>query len=328
MSATASDRPSAAALGFLWLTGLWIGTVATFKLLAGNPADLPAVVRDLPLGIELGLLFKIIIGIEFGCVGLAAYTPKLAWPFLLGALLTFDGILVQQLLTGSTSCGCFGGAITMDPRVMLGIDSVLLLGILFTRPWRMSTFHPPGWLSLPLVLGLAYLLPIHFDRQVKDPPPPKRPQIENGGKTGEHPKEEGTDAAENVGQQGYVVLEPQTWVGKSIFECQVASYVGEAIYELPLPQPGLMVLWRQDCHECAHHLEILATQTQNYPAVFLIQLRQAKDTPETNLVHIKPMGPNVFEGSMPATYDYVATTPVVLELDADGKITSAQEGAQ
>ena len=88
---------------------LWLLAGAGFKLLAGTPNDLPPVVRDFPL--ELGLTYKLVIGLELCVAFLALLQPKWSWVPVVAVFLVFDAILAGML--SEASCGCFGSTITI-----------------------------------------------------------------------------------------------------------------------------------------------------------------------------------------------------------------------
>jgi hypothetical protein len=116
------------------LAGMWILAGALAKLFLGTPKDLPELVRRLsPFGLDL--TFHLVIGVELSIVCLAWILPRLAWPVVLLLFGFFDFILVSQLRAGAESCGCFGASIHVSPKIMLCVDSALLLALLWTRPW-------------------------------------------------------------------------------------------------------------------------------------------------------------------------------------------------
>ena len=159
-----SRSKSPLAIAWIGLIGAWILAGGLFKLFLGTPADLPRVVREFPL--ELGLVYKLAITAELAIGSLALLKPRWGWLPALSLLFVFDVVLTTQIAGGEASCGCFGGSITVPPWAMLAIDSVLLLGLLATRPW--SAFGPGAH---PLIasgaLAVALVLPWPFDRQVK-----------------------------------------------------------------------------------------------------------------------------------------------------------------
>jgi len=142
-------RPNLARVA-LTLGLLWLAAGALYKLFEGSPNDLPATVKDLsPL--DALATMRLAVGIELAVIGLVIALPRIGWFFLSGTFAVFSAVLVPLVLAGEESCGCFGGNITIDPKVMLAVDGALLAAILATRPWR----------TLPREAGLgaAALLP-------------------------------------------------------------------------------------------------------------------------------------------------------------------------
>lgn len=133
----------------LTLSLLWLAAGALYKLFEGSPNDLPALVKN---ATELGALdtLRVTIGIELAVIGLVIALPRIGWFFLAGAFATFIAVLVPLVMEGAASCGCFGGNIEIDPRVMLAVDGGLLLFLLSTRPWR--TLPKGSGLGLPALL--------------------------------------------------------------------------------------------------------------------------------------------------------------------------------
>jgi len=130
---------------------LWLAAGALFKLFEGSPNDVPESVRDLsPFG-ALNTM-RVAIGVELAVVGAVIALPRIGWLFLAALYCVFIGALLPLALSGETSCGCFGGNITISPWLMLGIDASLLVAVLATKPWR----------ALPKESGLGFvaLLPI------------------------------------------------------------------------------------------------------------------------------------------------------------------------
>ena len=296
----------------LRLAGLWIATGALFKLLAGTPADLPPVVRNLPL--DLGLTYKLAIGIELGVVSLVMLRPRLAWPLVAGMMAVFDVILLGML--GDESCGCFGGSITVPPWAMLTVDSVFLLGILFTRPWsRLGTSSVPMAAAVVIAaLGLA--LPWFFDRQVEGPVVAKT----DGATTTLQP---GDPEETSSGLKPWLELNLKEMEGKELSETAFANYV--EVYNTP--PDALWIVWRATCDHCAEHLEHLAQTEQGQRELVLLQLHEEQDTETNRVVHAMPTGDFVYTLEMPADVDYVITTPG--ELDVEGYVVQrGEEGVE
>ena len=91
-----------------------VRVAATYLLLGalakagwGAPDDLPRVLRENVHG-SLTVLFQLVVGLELLTALTAMITPRLGWPVLATLLLGFSGILVEQVVAGESTCGCFG----------------------------------------------------------------------------------------------------------------------------------------------------------------------------------------------------------------------------
>ncbi len=285
------------------LVALWLLTGAFFKLFVGTPNDLPPVVRSLPL--EAGLTYNLAISIELSLGFCALVKPSWAWFLLCGVLLTFDGVLITQLAAGDANCGCFGSKITMPPWLMLTIDSVLLCGLVISRPWRgMPRGLPVSVPILTIAIGLA--MPWFLDRQIT---------------TGEITSDGETLGASNA----WILLDIEDWIGREIFDTPLAEApLSDHIDVDSLLPEGLWVFWRQTCDHCAEHLAQLAVQEVGERIVTLIQLREPFDTEGNRVVHLLPTGGFVQSVALPESIQYVIQTPAEMLLE-NGKIVGAKE---
>lgn len=326
MNAAAAASPASAASrdgsnrGFALIAALavaaWILAGALFKLLHGTPNDLPAILRELPLSIDL--VYKLAIAIELALVGLTVLKARWAWPLLALTLLVFDAILLQQIASGATSCGCFGSKLAMSPRRMLLIDSALLLALLASRPWSgLRARGAPALVVLP-VCALLAALPWALDRRV-DTIVPARPSASvptGGAPAPAQPAGQGPTAL--LGS--YAVLEPASWIGRDVWDTQLAQWID--VESLALD--GTWVLYRRTCDHCAAHLERMSREDKGERAIVLVRIVEARDTDQNQLVHVLPQGSHVMHAELPAAVDFVVTTPVILELES-GVVRSAVE---
>jgi hypothetical protein len=280
--------------------GLWVLAGAGFKLFLGTPADLPALVRDVPL--ELGLTYRLAITIEL-CVGfLALLRPRWAWLPLVGMYLVFDAILLTML--GEESCGCFGSQVTIAPVTMLVIDTALLIGCLATRPWSRLRPGPPGLAMIAAALAAGIVLPWIFDRQAQ---PGGDGSLEVDGRPVE-------------GQ--WLELDVESWVGRTLAETPLAAHLDlDAMI-----QDGLWVLYRSTCDHCAEHLAKLAQSEVGERFITLVRLREPTDNEANRVVHLVPEGGFVQNAELPDSLTYILTTPADLFVE-NGVIVDAHEGA-
>lgn len=286
------------ATGVVRVAGAWILAGALFKLLLGTPADLPQVVRDLPL--DWGLTYRLSIGVELCVAALAFLRPRWAWPVLAAVFLAFDVVLFTQIRAGEASCGCFGSNVPITPELMMAIDSVLLIGMLAARPWS-ATPRQANAPVLAVVCAVGLLLPWLFDREAQP-----------GGEGGEP----------GLGR-GYVNLSVEDWVGQSIYDTELAKWIEGDPYMLP--GDGLWVVWRWTCEHCADHLRELAVSQPDHPFIVLVRLKEPHDNDANRAVFELPQGDHVLEASCPDTVDYVITTPAELLLE-NTLIVEATEG--
>ncbi len=282
------------------LAGAWLLAGALFKLFAGTPADLPPVVRDLPL--ELGLTYNLAITVELCVAALAFLRPRWAWLLLIGAFVTFDAVLLTMI--GDESCKCFGSTITLPPWVMLAIDSTFLLLLIVTKPWKNLR---PGGANFVLVVGalaLGVVLPWVLDRQASDAP--SSAANERGPVDGQ-----------------WLELDIENWVGKDVWDTPLYARMEDSSN---LPLDGLWVIYRSTCEHCAEHLATLQQTEVGARMVTLIRLKERTDTEANRVVHAVPTGDFVQHVALPDTLDYIIQTPGDMELEG-GRIVSAREAA-
>lgn len=277
------------------LAVLWIAAGAAFKLFAGTPADLPQAVRDFPLGLDL--TYKLAIGAELSIVFAAFLRPKLAWPAVVALFLVFEGILSLGLVAGDESCGCFGTDVVISPLVMMIIDSVLLVGILATRPWRSSSKGIGSIWLIPILVVISVATPfLYIGKQ-------------DGGLDGEG----------NVADR-YVLLNMDTWPDKYIYDTELAKYLPELD---TLPTDGTYAFYRSTCEHCAAHLEEMAMNDDGTLPIVLLRILEKGDNEKNWIVHTMPTGPHVIELNMPEG-EYMLTTPADFRLEG-GVVVEARD---
>jgi len=313
------------ALVALPLATLWLLTGACFKLFLGTPNDLPEVVKDLPMA--LGLTYQLAIAIELVFVVLALCLPRIGWMAIAAIYVVFELLLLQLVAAGADSCGCFGSKVTITPPVMMGIDGVLLVLLLASKPWKNAGAGLNKLLVLVLCIA-GFALPFLFSREVKIVPTRNKPVLEDSTSgEAESPIQSETEppVEPDTGSftKGFTILDLESWVGELIYDTPLAELIEQDISIIPTE--GLWVLWRADCDHCAEHLEELEANPPPEIFLTLVQLKQSSDTDENRVVHILPSGPTVIEVSLPDTLDYAVNTPGELRLEG-AVIVSAEEG--
>lgn len=299
--AVPTDRKPFALL-VVWLIAAWVLTGAVFKLVWGTPALLPEVVRDLPL--ELGLTYKLAIGIELAIVAVALTRPRWGWVLEALLLLVFDLVLTTQIGAGVENCGCFGGKFSMSPKLMMAIDTALLVALLCAKPWR-SLRGRSGPLVPVALAAVGLALPWLHDREVQ----------------------QGEVVADGKPVEGqWIDLAPEKWVGTEIRSTPLGQAPLDRYLKLDeLPLDGLWVFWRATCEHCAMHLQQMAAHDYGELPLTLIQLEEPHDTLANRVVHVLPEGAFVHNARLPPSIAYLMQTPAELLLEG-GKIVGAAEG--
>jgi len=335
-------------LGFLWLAA-----GALFKLFEGSPNDLPATVKALsPLGALETL--RAAIAVELAVLGLVIALPRVGWFFLSGAFAVFIAVLLPLVASGETSCGCFGGNITIAPTVMLGIDAALLALLLATKPWRsLPQGSGLGAATLPPLLAVAALAPYMKIQDTALPPVAPRTQSEGsapaapeapaasadapaldapaaeslaaaGAPTGAPVASPASDPLAALGLPEFRELRIQDLVGQDVWSTELLNfyeYGATAGYAQGTFQPDShVVVYRQTCEHCEEHLkQIWEEQQRGEPqwqgrTIVLLRLVETKDTDENNRCRVLPE-PSEKISFPPLKRGYGITTPFTFDLD-------------
>lgn len=298
MGVDPTDPPSRAPLAAdlaARLAGLWILAGCLLKAWLGTPADLPEVVRSIPLA--LGTLFSLALGLE-AFVGLATLLrPGRFWPAAALLLVAFLVVLLTQVAAGASSCGCFGATVPVPPWVMLAVDAALLVVLLLARPWRLARGGRPDLVVGVAALAVAVALPILFDRELKPgEPPTTRPG----------------------GLRPYLVAEVETWEGKRPADTDLGRFV-----DLTLARDGMWILFRESCEVCAECLRMIAALERGEREITLVRVPEKKTSAPPRHVHALPQGGFVHVIDLPDTVDWTIDTPSRLDVEG-GVIRTAR----
>ena len=299
------------ALTAMRVASLWLAAGALFKLFAGSPADLPGHLIELVGKGNITLFFRAAIAIELCVVALTWLKPRLGWFFLACTFGVFIAVLVKPVMDGDASCGCMGGSVSIHPILMMSIDSVLLISILATRPWKMvRTKGAP----LALILGVLAIC-IAAPWIVIKTGIPTAPPVD--------PSNAGTEAPVEPEGPRFVVLDFDTWVGKSIYDADfpLTPHLEGNIEELA--SDGSWIFWRMTCDHCAKHLLELTGTYAGEPLVLIRDYEEQDETQEP-AVTLMPEGPSVQHVSLRKGPVYVMTTPVEM-IVAGGDVVSVED---
>ncbi len=319
------------ALWALRIAAAWLLAGAAFKLFSGNPNFMPPLVRVIT-PFTLVLTYHVAISIELALVSLALLKPRLGWAPIAALFVFFLVLLVDMMIQGQASCGCFGESFSMPPAAMLAIDGIVLGGVLATRPWSSLTGPGAPWAVTALALAVAIALPwvVIGDHGAPVVPanvttststsgssstsssrgssapqgggtqndgsrgtaPPVEPGTTNQGQPTSTTKT--TTPPADPAQKIWVELHPEKWAGRSIYDVtELTKYVATDA----IPSDGRIVFWRQGCTHCADHLRQMANETITEP---LLLVQVPDDLKDSRAVDAMPSGANVTEISLPA----------------------------
>jgi len=306
---TTKDAPLARLA--LWLCAIWLAAGAFAKLVWGSPVLLPDVIRNYtPL--SLTWTYTLVIGIEFALVSLCFLRPRQAWPAMVALFVFFDFVLTTQIAAGAESCGCFGGGLKVSPKLMMSVDSALLLLLLVSKPWIALRWRGAGIGLVFALVVLAFGAPAFwiYQRQSESPPPPPP---SNGTKAEVPPL---------VKHPDWLELHPEHWVGKSVYDLEELT---KWIPAEKLPSDGKLVLWRQGCTHCAEHLRAMANGDKGEQPILLLQIQD--DEKDSRAVDALPSGAHVATAEFPKGMQVVLETPWEISV-AGGNVVAALDRAK
>jgi len=268
------------------LAALWLAAGAFFKLFAGTPADLPRSLLDALPREHWGLLLESAVAAELTITFVALLRPRHAWPAVVAVFLLFEVVLVDGLLAGDSSCGCFGASVVFPPWLMMGIDGMLLLAILLSRPWR-SRARPIGPVVLaPVAAVLCIVLPFWY--------------IED--------------------ELRWYELDITSWSDQFVYDTELSSVLPDLE---AMPVDGLYVFYRPDCEHCSHHLQEIAMADDGSRPIVLIRIdEEGQGDP---LVQTLPIGGHVIETALMRGPQYLVEAPAEFSLEG-GVVRNPREG--
>ena len=327
---------------------LWILTGALLKLAERTPKLLP---RNIwmtgdRIGIDLYWLLAGLIVLELLAIGLMWFAPRLAKPTAVFMLVCFCVILLAEILSGNTACGCLG-AYSPPPWVMLLIDGSLLLGVLLFAtspgqgPWLPAARRVPiaAWVGAgALACGLWILPQASATAEVVADPP--------GGAAEDEPVDEATAPAATPVQpqvastagvsissgastgprrarklEPYHVPRPDTWQGRRWQDIPLAQFMPTWPTDVTA---GLryVVFYSKSCSHCQDLFQQQFYQPPVPTAIVAIPESKTGFNPDTWL----PMEcPGCEELDMPVGSDWIISTPLVVALE-NGIVQCAREG--
>lgn len=233
-----TNSRAAGTIGTLLCRGvvpLWILTGAVFKLVERDPKNLPKniVENAMKLDLDLFVLLRTLIGLEFLAAGVMLFVPRLSRVMALFMLSMFCLILIGEMATGNiTSCGCFG-KVPIAPWQMLIIDGLLLTGVILFKPRKdamAAGARPARWPVVAALVwivagfGAAFGVP---DKQAApvDPPPhggtPQNPDVPSGNGSTPPPVPVASGPGSLPLPKNYL-FDQETWAGKKWEDLKIA----------------------------------------------------------------------------------------------------------
>lgn len=282
------------------VAGVWILAGCLLKAFLGTPADLPPIVRRVPL--PLGTTFAVVLGIEAFVGLMALLRPGRAWPLAVGLLLAVTGVAATQLIAGEISCGCFGATISIHPAAMVAIDLAVLAVLLVSRPWRLAKGGSLDLIFSVAALVAAVALPLAVNRE------------------GTVESTKAGSGSANAKLRRWVNLEMDKWPGKPIAETSIAKAL-----TLPEPTDGVWIFYRESCAVCADCLRDMSMLEMGARDVTLVLVPEKPKPDAVVHVHALPRGPFVRKLVLSADVDWIITTPARVIVEG-GVVKEAKEG--
>ncbi len=294
-------------------SGVWILVGCLLKAFLGTPADLPSVIRRLPL--SLGTTFSLVLAIEAFVGLMMLLRPGRAWPAEILLLVAFAVVLATQLVAGVSSCGCFGATIPVPPWAMLVVDVLFLGGLLWSTPWRLPHGGTKDLLAGAAALVFAVLLPLIVNRETKIESVRPATSSDPTASPGAAPA-----ANQGTGLRRWVELGLESWSGKALRETSLAKAV-----TLPESTDGVWIFYRESCDVCAECLQMMSILERGARDVTLVRIPEKPGSSEKVAVHALPMGAHVRRIDLPAGVDWIVTAPARMIVEG-GVVTEAREG--
>ncbi len=167
----------------------------------------------------------------FGLWLLAGMYPKLTWLAAISCFACFASVSLAKALSGESSCGCFG-RVAVDPWYTLGLDTVAVIALLRWEPVGTEPRSLTSFRSALLRVGCVAAVWLIVG-------------IPAGMVMGSQNATTFSEAGEILGEGDFVVLEPETWVGKR-FPLLPYIDIGDRLAE----GGWLVVLHRHRCPRC------------------------------------------------------------------------------
>lgn len=235
------------------LVAIYVVIGGLAKFIWGRPTDLPTPIQLLVASLPLSLTqaFRLVLSIEFALGLWAIARPRRGWIGLVLLLATFLVVLLVQMNSGETSCGCFGAKMAVSPLIMFAIDATALAAIWVVAPWNALRRSTGDAGSRPRRAGgslttLATVATIVLGAALPWIDGATKGRISGGGGA--------AGWALPSPLPDFVELEPASWLASRVVDTDLATWVDPSL----IPATCTIVMYRHSCGHCADHLERLA----------------------------------------------------------------------
>jgi len=310
---------------------LWILTGAVFKLYERVPSNLPKVIFDPAKqhNIDLDVLLRTLIGLEFLAVGVMLFMPRFARAMAIFMLTCFCLILLGEMRVRAEKCGCFG-SLPLKPWHMLLIDGSLLAGILICRFWpnaeRRAIRPASGSLGKSAIavvallivgLGVAFAVPA---RPAKVQPPP--PIVTTGPNAADDPS--ANPDPKPVPPFWMTPPDVKVWVGKKWRDLDIFQVMPRWPRNLDHGK-HFIVFYKRTCDHCEDMFSksLIVPLAAPVIAIEIPEDETTKTSPEAWAMPDNVVCEEFLD--LPLGCRWTMTTPLTLTIE-DGLITCAEEG--
>jgi hypothetical protein len=230
---------------------------------------------------------------------LSGYLTRVSHRIAVATMAVFCGVALWKAIEGAASCGCFG-SVAIDPKITFLMDLGIVLALLRWPPAaELRRVRPTKWQLAFFVLVLAgggVFAGIAIPRAPTREVPP---------------------ADEESGDKGQpVILEPQTWSGKSLpilDHIESDARLGSGRWLLVLYHNGCSV-----CQQVVPEFQVLASnwsREEGRPRVAFIDVPDEFDTAPEQVGADKVYA----RGRMSEAHEWFVITPAVLLIE-DGRV--------
>jgi len=291
---------------------LWLILGAVLKIIDGSPSPLPSVLIKYLGGAGIDLLFvlKFSIAIELIVAGVMILVPQLARFTGLLLLGGFFPILVAELVTGASSCGCFG-AVTVHPAITMSTDGaffliVLLLGRKATS-LKMTPVLPLGrtlvagiWMIIAFALAFGY-----------------SPSSAEAGLNTNNP--DGNNGS-SIAVPEYFLPNYDEWLGQAWSDVPIAPFISVIPDDFDSGR-HYVLFYRKDCEHCHELIEVFFTGPLSVPTL-AIAVPDVDGFPSEGVLSFSC--DECSHAELPSGCSWFMTTPVLVRLN-EGLVECAVE---